>query len=49
MKSNRNIKHGSGNEHEMEERTKGCESEIDLRMELIGKVEGQGTELTMTL
>lgn len=47
MKSNRNIKYGSGNEYEMEERIKGCESEIDFRMELIGKVEGQGIELIM--
>lgn len=38
MKSNKNIKYGSGGEHEMEDKTEGCGSEIDLRMELIGKV-----------
>lgn len=44
MKSNRNIKYGSGSEHEMEERPKGSGSEIDLRREFIGKAEGQGRE-----
>lgn len=49
MKSYRNIKHDSGKEDEMEERTKGCGSKIDLRRELIGKADGQGRELIMTL
>lgn len=44
MKSNRNIKHVSGSERKMAERTKGCGNETDLRRKLIGKVKRQGRQ-----
>ena len=44
MKSNRNIKHVSGSERKMAERTKGGGNEIDLRRKLIGKVKRQGRQ-----
>lgn len=49
MKINMYIKCGSGFEHAMERRTKESLSEINLRSEFIGKVEGQGKELITAL